>query len=567
MKNSAPDLVPFDPPSPDALRDAGLVVRQLLLVFKNYGFYPEDHTTCRNVLAAFREALEGFLETHGALRLTVEKGRFLFGGEAVHVGDGRGGELDEVFFRDGVRAVEFEPGIDEAGLGEFCSTLNRYRVLDEEAEGDLVTGLWSAGIPHLNYDATIYWEAPPLESFPPLRPEEVAPSVAELAHAAHDLARTGGGHAVRDIIPDSVTELSEREVLRLQEMVEAEENWDAMSDVFDIFLVILDNQDTPAGFQSVVEHLEVEFRDTLVEREFDLSRKLLLELEKIRRAPGPDREWAVGLLDEFFDRISTAENLEPLRTGRPPIDRLTKRQFEDLFKTLGLLRPQAAVVLGETLSSLETRPARRVMMEAITRLIRRDDSVMEPLLNHPDESVVAKMLDLIAAIPDDHVADRLARLLTHESATIRRRALQSLLERAPDRIRELFPLVDDPAEPIRRTILGHLSLARSVDIERMMRGYLEAGRADDRDRSHRTACFRTLGLCGSARSVPFLQKILLGRPLSDLVSMDKSGRRADAALALSMLDVDSAREALRRGRKSRFPHIRRAVAAVWKEES
>jgi HEAT repeat protein len=562
MKNSALEV---SSPSPDAPRDAEGVVRQLLLVFKNYGFYPEDHTTCRNVLAAFQETLRRFLETHGPLRLTVEKGRLLFGDTVVHDGGERSGELDQVLFRDGLRAIEFEPGIDASGVQAFCRLLNRYRILDEEAEGDLVTGLWSAGIPHLKYDAMIYWEAPPLESFPALTPDAAAPSAADLADAAHNFARQGKNAAMGETIPDSVTELSESEVARLREMVQAEEKWDAMTDVFDIFLILLDHQDSPAGFQSVVDHLVTEFRDTLAEREFDLSRKLLLELEKIRRDPGPDREWAVGILDDFFERVSTEDHLAVLGVGEPAIDRLTKAQFEDLFKTLALLRPGAAAPVAQLLPAVETRPARRVLMEAITRLIRRDLSAVEPLLAHPDEALVSKLLERIAGIPDEAVTDQLTGLLAHESPAIRRKALQILLERAPSRWREIFPLIEDPSEPIRRMVLTHLSRARSVESERMLRGYLENGNADAWERAHRTACFRALGRCGSARSVPFLKNTLLEHPLSDLISRDKSGRRADAALALSLLETEAAREVLRRGRKSRFPQIRRACAAVWKE--
>ena len=542
-----------------------MVVRQLLLVFKNYGFYPEDHTTCRNVLAAFREALERFLETHGPLRLEVEKGRLLFGDEAVHVGEGRDGELDRILFRDGLRALEFEPGIDEAGVRAFCALLNRYRVLDEEAEGDLVTGLWTADIPHLRYDATIYWEAPPLESFPPLKPDEKAIDVAELSRSAHEIHRRGGKNSLGETIPDSVTELTEAEMIRLREMVEAEERWDAMADVFDIFLIILDHQDTPAGFRSVLDHLEIEFGDTLAEREFDLSRKLLVELEKIRRAPDPDRDWASGLLDEFFERISAPEMLDALRVGRPPIDRLTKSQFEDLFKTLGLLRPRAAVFLAELYLAAETRPARRVLLEAIVRLARRDIAAVDPLLAHADEALVAKMIDLLATLPDETLESRLAGLLSHSSPAIRRQVLDIFAERFPDRIGDIFSRIDDPSETIRRVALKHLARARDGEAERLLRGYIAAGKADEIDASHRTVCFHALGRCGSDHSVPFLRDILLARPWSDLFSRDGSGRRADAALALSLLDTESARETLRRGRKSRFPRIRRACAAVWKE--
>ena len=561
MPKSAPQT---PAPSPDVLRDAGGVVRQLLLVFKNYGFYPEDHTTCRNVLAAFQKALTSFLETHGPLSLNIDKGRIEFGDETLHESAGRAGELDQVLFRDGIRSIEFQPGIAPEDVVRFCGLLNRYRVLDPEAEGDLVTGLWSAGIPHLTYDATIYWEAPPLESFPALKPGEGVMSAADLTRSAHEIVGNADVSG-RETIPDSVTELTEAETERLREMVQAEENWDAMADVFDIFLIILDHQDHPAGFESVLDHMADEFRDAMSAREFDLSRKLLLEMEKIRRDPGPDRPWAVERLDAFFERISDPESLNVLRTGQPTLDRLTKAQFQDFFKTIGFLRPTAAVPLAEMLSEVESRPARRVLMEAITRLIQRDVRAADPLLSHPDETLVSAMVELVAGLSGGEAESRLATLLSHESPAIRRQVLERFLERYPDRVQEIFSRIDDESEAIRRRVLTHLARGRNPDAERLLREYLEAGGADAAERSHRTACFRALGHCGSAWSVPFLKEVLAGQPWSDLLSMDNRGIRADAALALGLLDTESARKVLRKARKSRFPHIRRACAAVWKD--
>jgi HEAT repeat protein len=201
-------------------------------------------------------------------------------------------------------------------------------------------------------------------------------------------------------------------------------------------------------------------------------------------------------------------------------------------------------------------------MEAIARLIRRDARAVDPLLSHPDETLVAGMVELMAGLSDKEAERRLATLLSHESPAIRRQVLELFLERYPDRVQEIFSRIDDESEAIRRKVPAHLARERNPDAERLLREYLERGAADSAERSHRTACFRALGQCGSAWSVPFLKEILTGEPWSDLISMDGAGRRADAALALSLLDVETARAVLLKARKSRFPQIRRASAAV-----
>lgn len=142
-----PEVRSADPDIP-AIRD---LIGALLIALRNHALYPEDHAISRNAVASLEVRLAGFLAEHGFLRLSVERDRFLAEGEVVHQGPPQEDYLPFQLFRDGIQWIEFRNGITTEELSGFLKMLIRYRTPKEEAEGDLVTALWEAGLPHLNY--------------------------------------------------------------------------------------------------------------------------------------------------------------------------------------------------------------------------------------------------------------------------------------------------------------------------------------------------------------------------------------------------------------------------------
>ena len=60
------------------LQDAGQLVNIFLLAWKNYGLYPEEHTASQKAIQNLASTFDNFLNSHGDLRLTIEKGRLLY---------------------------------------------------------------------------------------------------------------------------------------------------------------------------------------------------------------------------------------------------------------------------------------------------------------------------------------------------------------------------------------------------------------------------------------------------------------------------------------------------------
>lgn len=158
--------------SPVEQKAAQEVTLAFLMAVKNYGLFPPDHASTINMLSALSATLGGFAERHGALRLTIEKSRIRYEDEVIFEEPNPDNNPAFIFFRDGLLWLEFLPGLSPHEVLAFFRIISRFKLTQEEPEGDLVTELWSAALEHINYGATEnLWEAEPVLEFSLLNPD------------------------------------------------------------------------------------------------------------------------------------------------------------------------------------------------------------------------------------------------------------------------------------------------------------------------------------------------------------------------------------------------------------
>jgi hypothetical protein len=138
------------------------VLTSLQLARKNYSLYPENHVNCERALEQFWLQLDNYLSSYGNLRFDLAKDKVIFQGEVMLSEPPEEGNLPFTLFRDGIQWLELQRGIDSEEVEQFLQLLNKYRILSDEPEGDLVTALWEARFPHIQYYvADMFWGAEP----------------------------------------------------------------------------------------------------------------------------------------------------------------------------------------------------------------------------------------------------------------------------------------------------------------------------------------------------------------------------------------------------------------------
>jgi hypothetical protein len=554
----------------DAPTAAKGIVTSLLLATKMFSLYSDDHAHCQTALSRLHEHLESFLSKGGNLVFRVDKERLLFADQTIHEGSGEEGDIAYALFRDGVMELKFEKGLELEETKTFITILDQYKVLAAEAEGDIVTALWEAELPHIRYEAadsileTGQEEETQAIDSPNAKPgqAESGSMPMEMHQVAESILETAQGDAVLPKLDPSSVQLTEEEALKLEDLVRIEEQRDATYEILDMLADILRKQQDEAFFAVILDYLEEELLVAFSKGGFETSFRILKRVHQIRQLCEEYRPWARSLLEGFLERVSTADFLEPLGEIWEAVhESRLKRAGEALF----LLSPKAVGPLASMLLKVRSKAVRNILSKVIIGLAARDFKPLEGVLEQGDENLLCLLIPLLGYMNDNRSAQFLLKMAKHSSERVRRVSLKTVTTRklwAPDR---LMPLIDDESREVRQLFLKYLGSRRSEAAETQLLVYLREKESRKGNREHLVECFRALGRCGSSKCVPFLRDSLLGGGL--ISRFFSSPVREGAAVALAGLGTGESGEILNAGCRSHYPGIRRVSQASVSTQS
>jgi HEAT repeat protein len=203
-----------------------------------------------------------------------------------------------------------------------------------------------------------------------------------------------------------------------------------------------------------------------------------------------------------------------------------------------------------------------VVEDAVRSLIVQDVRCLEPLIDLSDDRLAVRLVPVISMLERNVSMTHLLRLARHSSAPVRRLAVKAVLNGLAA-AEDIFKLIDDPDETVRRMILRQLGQSRDETAETLLIGYLQNPKGKASQSEHILECFKTLGKCGSIRSVSFLSETLLRRKW--MAGFRKSVYRQGAALALAALKTPEARQVLDAAGRSIYPGLRKLAREAGSE--
>jgi hypothetical protein len=366
--------------SDEELKDAGQLVNIFMLAWKNYGLYPEEHTASQKAIQNLASTFDNFLNTHGDLRLTVEKGRLLYESDLLHEvsSDTTTEDIISLLYRDGIKWLEFQHGLTIDELTCFFKTVFKYRMLEEETEGDIVTALMDADLEHITLKAVnTFWQDFPLIDFSQL--DTSLPETEETAYQIEtDKPQEPEGSVRTETyaksiadpsVNDALWEISTDEREKLQQMVLDEENWDNAEDIFDVMLVILQSQTDPENFAAVLDFTSEEVVETIEQEEFGLLLGFFQSLHKLlHKEISVDHARIRPLIDRFFQNLSKPGVFDLIT------DKLLKMHDNDteklkvLHQVLLYFSPMVIISLGPIIMQSRSHKVQKMVLEVIDYL-------------------------------------------------------------------------------------------------------------------------------------------------------------------------------------------------------
>jgi len=541
--------------SADELNAAKKVFASILLACKKLSLYPYGHNICMDSINHCHVQLTAFLHKYETFKLEIERERIVSKSETVSSGLSEDGTLQFTLFRDGIRWLEFKEGIEQGEIANFLTIINKYSKLSAEPEGDIVTAFWEVQFAHIGYEVSAFsWGSSETGD---------GASVFSGGNRAQTQLREKNleesKYPVDQAIDPDALELTKQEQVILEQMIRSEEEADITSYLDALLDSLLQHQEKD-NFNIILEVLSEEFTGSLSRKEFLIALKILQGLHYILETCEADTPWAGTMIHDFLQTASCPESLTPLKDVWKG---LGLEEAETLSQMFRLLNPQAVHSLGALLSQPQSARFRQLLMDSIIFLVSQDMHHLETMLNNSDERLAEKLVPLIVEMEGGQSLRYLIKLAHHPSGRVRQEAVKGIFKRHTDHLKDIFILIEDKEDSIRQLVLKQFGQSRNNGIEDLLVSYLQKTKFSNTDGNHTLLCFKTLGKCGSLRSVPFLREMLIKR--SWMPGSRRSINRRGAAVALASLGLPDAEEILNAAGRSIFSGLRDIVRQARRE--
>jgi HEAT repeat protein len=558
-------------PDQDAVEAAKHVISSLLLAVKMSSLYPEDHPLYKTAITSLQDHLDTFLEVFGELEFQVEKTQLLFEGEVVHKGEARDGDLAFALFRDGITALVFQDDWEPWEIRLFVGILRKYKSISEEAEGDIVTAMWEAELPHIQYESAEHILEADLETeismsesndktLGRLLPVKEGDGPSPLDTSGGDPERVDSRSTLSTIDLAS-TALTHEEIGALVEMTRLEEERDAIREILNIMSDLLIGRQDERVCDVVFQFLEEELHSCFSRKDFDVTLRILKGLRKIYSLCEETQPLSRSRIKELFNTASSPDFLAPLNDVFPT---MSATDIEKAKEVLLLLPSKAIRTLTPMITDSESSLVRKMLSDVVVTLAAGNADLIVEALNKTNDDSLHLIVPILGRLEDDKSSEVLIELVSHKSEKVRVEALRAIMARdlwIPERI---GPLTDDESELIRELQVEYFGSRRSESAETVLLSFLQKQRLRNKEISHLSPYIRALGRCGSANSVPFLKSILLR---GGLVSrFRESALRETAAYALRDLETKESVMILENASQSRFAGIRSSAQKVIEDQ-
>lgn len=539
----------------DVLKETRKIYTGMLLASKNLSLYPLGHSIPDKSIKQFHYTLEAYLQKYGYLRFEIERNRIVSFEEEISAGPHEEGTLPFTLFRDGIRWIEFNQGIELEEIRNFLTIVNQHMILSAEPEGDIVTNIWESQFSHIQYDVADFFVNVDGEM-----KDSISSFKAESDSTEPKEENLGEVHYPRqpEIDPAQLI-LNPQEQEQLQEMIRFEEEADFSSYVnalLDILLLYRDEE----SFRTILEVLSEEFTGTLARQEFDISLKIVWGLRKIVEQYKKQMPWAVPIAESFFQKASDVDSLSPILQTWNHINEEQTDILEQIFKYLD---PQAIHTLALLLAEGVSQRQRQILSDAIIALAGKNIQPLEDLLNASDDKLMESLIPIIAQLDKEKSLHCLMKLLRKDSSLIREKAIRAIMDRGLAPVREVFEWIDDPDEVVRRLVMRQLGKKRDSAIEDLFLTYLKNKTFQKEQADHVMVCFKTLGRCGSLHAIPYLRETLLQRKW--MPGFWRALYRRGAVVALEALAIPESEQLLDKARRSMHPSLRSVFKDLSRE--
>ena len=544
-----------------SLKSATELFANFIGTIKKLNFYSGSHRIYQESLTQLKSIFDDFFTKYGSFRIDVSRDQVTYADEVVHQVESEDpNDMGIALFRDGILWMEFLPGMELWEIDTLIKVINQYATIEDDAEDDIVTALWQFNMPSILYEATdLNLDRDGDIDFSEFkcRPDHYESLGHEKAEKETENTEPQQNKQGPVIPPPSenkiLWELTPDEQDALRKMIAEDEKLDGTDYVIEVLLYILEKQIQPDDdLVNLLEILARELKEVLIQGRYGYLISVFVHFQKYMERVKSKKHFSHPHLEAFYLSLSGEKFLGGLRQTLEYIGNARSTEIKDLKRILLMLDESGVFTLCPMLNETNSQKVQRLFLEVIGTRARHNMQLMEELIETSTPSVIIQLIRVLISLNSDKSDQLLHSLMNHPSESVREEVLKKLSDHQAGPIEELPKLLDDPDENIRKMILHQLGQKRNQQAEEMLLEYVKTHGNVKKDPDFFYDLLRTLGRCGSERSLPYLHEQLFIMPSFGILRPSGMRHRNAVLVALRELNTKNAMFLAKRGSRGFF---------------
>jgi hypothetical protein len=504
----------------EKVKSTRALIQTFLQTLKAFRLYEANHPILSKFLERVRKDFNQYFDEFDSFSLQIGEHRLYCRGNVVYENEDVKESLAFLFFKDGIRELQFLKGLEFREIMDFLNIVRKSDFLNR-MEDDLVTLLWEKDFSHITFTTVdeflegsgIYVPATEedlikrseykgsWEEWPQEKAEE-GQAESSSAPATEGLEQAINPAPGQSLVQACQLTPEEREAIHREAQQEQhpEYIYVLINNLIEILLHLGEDVD---AYENMISYFDRVIEYLLEEKEVAKAVALLKRLnETMDSMVLKDKQ--IFAIRRILEKSSSPHNIELLGKAMRGNG---EANSEPILQYLRFLTKQAVEPLCLLLGELESGKWRKAICDHVAELAREEIQGLSKFLSDRNPYLVCHILYILGRIGDPSAIKYLGNLATHGDLKVREETLQVLNqfgEKGNDLIQKFL---GDSVPRIRAK--AALLLARNAKAE-AVKPLTEIILSMDfykRDYEEKASFFRALGETGSKEAIPILKKI------------------------------------------------------------
>ena len=504
----------------EKVKSTRALVQTFLQTLKAFRLYEANHPILTKFLERLRKDFDQYFDEFDSFSLQIGEHRLYYRGNVVYENQDVKESLAFVFFKDGIRELQFSKGLEFKEIMDFLNIVRKSDFLNR-MEDDLVTLLWEKDFSHIIFvtvdefleGSGIYVPATEEDlikrseyrgSWEEWTQERTDEGQAESSHApvSEGLEQAINPAPGQSLVQACQLTPEEREAIHreAQQEQQSEYIYVLINNLIEILLHLGEDAD---AYENMISYFDRVIEYLLEQKEVGKAVALLKILnDTMESMVLKDKQ--IFAIRRILEKSSSPHHIELLGKTMKGNGEV---HSEPILQYLRFLTKQAVEPLCILLGELESGKWRKTICDQVAELSREEIQPLSKFLSDRNPFLVCHILYILGRIGDPSTVKYLGNLVTHEDLKVREETLQ-VLNKFGEKGRGLIQkFLRDSVAGIRGK--AALILARNAKGE-AVRSLTEIILSEDfykRDYEEKASFFRALGETGSKEVIPILKKI------------------------------------------------------------